>query len=61
MKRSLILMFGLALFAPVALLGCGEETGTTTKTTTTTPEGTKTDKVESTSTTTGGEKTETPK
>ncbi len=52
MKRSLILSLALAVIAPIGLIGCGEETGTTTKTTTTTPAGkvteTSSDKVEKT-------------
>jgi hypothetical protein len=42
MKRTLILSLGLALFAPLALVGCGEETKKETKETTSTPGGSET-------------------
>jgi len=55
MKRTLILSLGLALFAPLALVGCGEETKTEKKDTISTPTG-KEVKTETTTDTKSGDK-----
>ncbi len=48
MKRMMILALGLAMFAPIGLVGCGEETKTTEKVST--PTGTDTKEVKETKT-----------
>ncbi len=61
MKRSMILSFSLAMFAPIALIGCGEEARTESKTKVETPTGSSEKTVTEKEKTTGDMKPDAPK